>query len=217
MKITQKAQDLESFVQAILCEKIKVGEVVRQAELCEILGTSMSPLRELLVLLEELDLVEVKPRAGFRIIYPDLDFMRENMQFRVMIENHAVAFFLDVVTDDWIEDQIVRHKEALRGLETTEDLTKHNAFILDFDRDFHQTIVASMKNKAIAKAHEYTQTKLRIARQVHRRVPPRKTNVIAMQDHLTILDALRTRDLEAVQKALDAHFTTSARNTLVGY
>lgn len=217
MKITQKSQDLEKFVQAILSGKIKVGEVVRQAELCEILGTSMSPLRELLVLLEELDLVEVKPRAGFKIIYPDLDFMRENMQFRVMIENHALAFFIDIVTDDWIEDQITRHHAALQGLETAEDLTAHNAFILNFDRDFHRTIVASMENKAITKAHEYTQTKLRIARQVHRRVPPRKINITAMQDHLTILDALKTRDLARVQKALDAHFTTSARNTLVGY
>lgn len=217
MKITQKTQDLDVFVEAILAGHIKVGEVIRQSELCQILRTSMSPLRELLVLLEELDLVEVKPRAGFKIIYPDLDFMRENMQFRVLIENHAITNFVEFVTDDWITEQIDCHKEALLVLETEKDLTAHNAFVLELDRDFHRAIVGSMKNKAISKAHEHTQSKLRIARQVHRRVPPRKINMVALQDHLTILSALKARDLDAVRQALDAHFTTSARNTLVGY
>lgn len=217
MKITHKAKDLETFVQAILSEKIKVGEVVRQSELCELLGTSMSPLRELLVLLEELELVEVKPRAGFKIIYPDIEFMRENMQFRVLIEKHAVEAFIEDVTDAWIEEQIVRHKDALHILETAEDLTVHNAFIIEFDRAFHREIVSALKNRAMSKAHEYTQTKLRIARQVHRRIPPRKTNVNAMKEHLHMLDVAKTRDVDAVRIALDAHFTGSIRNTLVGF
>lgn len=217
MKITQKSHDLEAFVQAVLRNDIKVGEVLRQSELCEILGTSLSPLRELLVLLEELDLVEVKPRAGFKIIYPDLDFMSENMQFRVMIEKHAIGAFVENVEDAWIEDQVEQHSKAIEGLRSVEDLTELNGFILNFDRDFHRTIVAALQNKAIAKAHEYIQTKLRIARQVHRRVPPRKTNTIAMQDHLAILEALKTRDLGAVHHTLEAHFAHSLRNNLVGY
>jgi DNA-binding GntR family transcriptional regulator len=168
-------------------------------------------------LLEELDLVEVKPRSGFKIIYPDIDFMRENMQCRIMIEMHAVETFVEDVTDNWIDDQITKHNDAIAVLDTTEDLTAHNAFILDFDREFHRTIVGALKNKVVTKAHEYTQTKLGIARQVHRRTPPRKTNMVALHDHLAVLDALKTRDLNAVRVALDVHFTTSIRNTLVGY
>lgn len=217
MKITQKSKDLKVFVDAVLSEKLKVGEVIRQSELCDVLGMSMSPLRELIVLLEELDLIEVKPRSGFQIIYPDFDFMSENMQFRVMIENHAIEAFSEDVEGDWIEEQIDLHNKAIADLQETENLTELNSYILDFDRSFHRIIVASLKNKAIEKAHEYAQTKLQIARQVHRRVPPRKTNMIAMQDHLAILDALKARDLEQVRAALDAHFTQSIRNTLVGY
>ena len=142
-KINQKAQDLEKFVQAILSEQIKVGEVIRQNELCEILNTSLSPLRELLVLLEELELVEVKPRSGFQVIYPGIDSMGENMQFRVMIEMHAIEAFLEVVSDEWIEEQISQHKTMLHGLETAEDLTTQNSIVLDIDRSFHRTIVAS--------------------------------------------------------------------------
>jgi len=217
MKVTDKAQDLENFVQAILSGQIVVGDVVRQSDLCEVLGTSLSPLRELLVLLEELDLVEVKPRAGFKIIYPDIEFMRENMQFRVMIEKHAVEPFVEEVTDNWIEDQIAQHKDMVRKIETTEEATLLNPVVAGFDRAFHRTIVAALKNNAISKAHEYAQTKLQIARQVHRRIPPRKTNMDAMLEHISILEVLNQRNVAEVTKILDAHFTGSIRNTLVGF
>ena len=90
MKIARNKNHLDTFVKAILSGDITLGGVIRQNELCEILDMSLSPLRELLVLLEELDLIEVKARSGFKIIYPDIDFMRENMQFRVIIETHAI-------------------------------------------------------------------------------------------------------------------------------
>lgn len=217
MKITDKAQDLETFVQAILSEKIVVGEVVRQRDLCDILGTSLSPLRELLVLLEELDLVEVKPRAGYKIIYPDIAFMRENMQFRVMIEKHALEPFVEEVTDAWIEDQIAQHEDVRRRIEASDDASSLAQLVVDVDRAFHRAIVASLQNDAISKAHEYTQTKLRIARQVHRRIPPRRTNMNALSEHIRILETMKQRDLAEVTSALEAHFAGSIRNTLVGY
>ena len=217
MKISDINQDLDSFIQKILSEDIKVGVVIRQAELCEILEISKTPLRELLVLLTELEFIEVKPRAGFKVLYPDIEFMRDNMQLRVILENHAIETFSEVVTDDWIKVQVAEHEKALTDLEHVNDPTSLNASIFELDREFHRTIVGSLKNSAVSKAHEYTQIKLQIARQVHRRIPPRKTNMNAMQDHLAILAALATHDLTRVRAALDAHFTQSARNTLVGY
>tara|TARA_B100000929_G_scaffold94180_1_gene73874 strand:- start:4670 stop:5323 length:654 start_codon:yes stop_codon:yes gene_type:complete len=217
MKITDKVQDLENFVQAILSEKIMVGDVIKQSELCDILGISLSPLRELLVLLEELNLVQVKPRSGYKIIYPDVDFMRENMQFRIMIEKNAVESFLNEVTDSWIENQIEIHKEALSTLQNTDDLEAHNSKIIEIDQAFHREIVKALKNKAISKAHEYAQIKLRIARRVHRRFPPVKTNKNALEQHINILEIIKSRDASSVISSLDAHFALSIHNTLVGY
>lgn len=217
MKIKHKNKDLDIFTQAILSGKLKVGEIIRQRELCEVLGTSMSPLRETLVLLEELDLIEIKARAGIKVIYPDLDFMRDNLQFRIMIEKNAIEVFARDISDAWIDDQIQEHTRLLQALETEKDLTEYNANVLSLDRVFHQKIVASLKNATITKTHEHIQTKLQIARQVHRRIPPRQINISVMHDHLLILHALKDRDLKRIHNALDAHFTMSSHNTLVGY
>ena len=217
MKIGQKTQDLDAFVSAILSEKIRVGDVIKQSELCDVLEMSLSPLRELLVILEELEFVEVKPRVGFKIIYPDIEFMRENMQFRVMIEQHAIETFIETVDNDWIDEQVELHNQVIDQLNSHAGVAEANASVLGIDREFHRSIVASLNNSAISKAHEYTQTKLGIARKVHRRIPPQKSNMNAMKDHLVILENLKDRDLKETLRKLDSHFTGSIRHTLVGY
>ena len=145
MKISDINQDLDTFVRKVLEDDIAPGAVIRQAELSEKLGVSTTPLRELLVLLRELDLIEVKPRAGFKVLYPDIEFMRENMQLRVIMENHAIETFNEVVSNAWIEDQVSMHEKALLDLENVGDkqLQTLDESIFELDRGFHRTIVAA--------------------------------------------------------------------------
>src|SRR5882724_11573257 len=58
--------------QALRDGTLQAGMTVTQSELCDLLKVSLSPLRETLVLLEEFGLVDIKPRAGIAIIYPDV-------------------------------------------------------------------------------------------------------------------------------------------------
>lgn len=84
--------------------RLRAGMNVTQNELCDILGLSLSPLRETLVLLEEFGLVEIKPRTGIRIVYPEVAFIRENYQFRIMIETHAIRVFAASVSREWLAE-----------------------------------------------------------------------------------------------------------------
>ena len=99
----------------------------------------------------------------------------------------------------------------------TDDLEAHNSKIIEIDQAFHREIVKALKNKAISKAHEYAQIKLRIARRVHGRFPPVKTNKNALEQHINILEIIKSRDASSVISSLDAHFALSIHNTLVGY
>ena len=65
------------FREAMQAGILTPGMVVTQNELCELIGLSLSPLRETLVLLEEFGLVEIKPRTGIRIVYPEVALIRE--------------------------------------------------------------------------------------------------------------------------------------------
>src|SRR5690348_15830023 len=70
------------FRQAMQEGRLQPGLFVTQNELCAIVGITLTPLPETLVLLEEFGLFEVKRRAGIQIVYPEVAFIRENYQFR---------------------------------------------------------------------------------------------------------------------------------------
>ena len=94
--------------------RLQPGMIVTQNELCAILGISLTPLRETLVLLEEFGLVEVKRRAGIQIVYPEVAFIRENYQFRSVIELHAIRAFLPRAGRQWLADMRTRHQGVAR-------------------------------------------------------------------------------------------------------
>lgn len=108
------------FREALQKGRLQPGMLLTQNELCELLDLSMSPLRETLVLLEEYGLVEIKPRSGIRIVFPEVAFIRENFQFRIMIETHAMRTFGDKMTDAWLSNMRQRHEECRVALQDPE-------------------------------------------------------------------------------------------------
>ena len=78
LRLATNTTGYRRFRQAMQEGRLQPGMIVTQNELCAILGISLTPLRETLVLLEEFGLVEVKPRAGIRVVYPEVTFIREN-------------------------------------------------------------------------------------------------------------------------------------------
>src|SRR6478735_97224 len=102
--VRQDNEGYRRFREAMQSGKLQAGMVVTQNELCDLLGLSLSPLRDTLVLLEEFGLVEIKPRTGIRIVYPEIAFIRENFQFRIMIEDYALRSFGNTVTEAWLEN-----------------------------------------------------------------------------------------------------------------
>jgi DNA-binding GntR family transcriptional regulator len=190
---------------------LKAGMTVTQSELCETLGLSLSPLRETLVLLEEFGLVEVKPRTGIRIVYPEVSFIRENFQFRIMIETHAIRVFAAGVGKPWIAEMRQKH-EASRA-ELSRELTEAaQEKFLTLDRSMHRSFVEALGNRAILVTHSRLQDNLYMVRRVHQ--PVFNSQLIAtIDEHTRILDCLEQRDVEGAAASLEAHFRASTYRT----
>ena len=192
---------------------LEAGMVVTQSELCDLLGLSLSPLRETLVLLEEFGLVEIKPRAGIKIVYPEVAFIRENYQFRIMIEIFALKSFGDTVTDEWLAGMRKSHEECrLRLTDGSPFETAHTPF-LELDGRMHQEIVASLGNHAILVTHERLQENIRMAQRVHRRPGYRGYLVDTVDEHMRVIAALEQRDIPGAIAAMEAHFRASTHRT----
>ena len=195
--------------------RLQPGMVVTQNELCAILGISLTPLRETLVLLEEFGLVEVKRRAGIQIVYPEVAFIRENYQFRSVIELHAIRAFLPRASRQWLADMRTRHYE-LRGVASS-DITPPdlNRTFMTLDSDMHVSFVEALENRSISAAYARIMDNINLARQVHDRTALRTRILDSLGEHMTILDSIERGDAEGAVANLELHFRASAYRTVV--
>jgi GntR family transcriptional regulator, rspAB operon transcriptional repressor len=204
-----------SFRLAMQQGRLKPGMIVTQNELCAILGISLTPLRETLVLLEEFGLVEVKRRAGIQIVYPEVSFIRENYQFRSVIELHAIRLFLPRLGQQWCLDMRSRHQEILDAANTDlppADLTKR---FVTLDSDMHVSFVGALENRAISAVYARIMDNINLARQVHERTAVRTRVIDSIREHLAIIDSLEKGDSEGAAANLEVHFRASAYRTVV--
>ena len=205
---------VERFSLALTDGTLTPGETVTQAELCDALGLSLSPLRETLVLLEEYGLVEVKPRAGILIANPEMNFVRESYQFRILIEAEALKAYVKVVPGDVIEALQERQTEIVRGLRQNPTDSVIESF-LAYDHFLHACFVEAMNNKHVLATHNRLQQNLRNVRSLHRSANFVDNLLMAGQEHLDLLERIAARDVDGAGKVLRRHFESSAFRVFV--
>jgi GntR family transcriptional regulator, rspAB operon transcriptional repressor len=201
------------FRQAMQEGRLQPGMIVTQNELCAILGISLTPLRETLVLLEEFGLVEVKRRAGIHIVYPEVAFIRENYQFRSVIELHAIRAFQP--RRQWLAEIRARHQGVLESANSDLAAADLNSTFVKLDSDMHVSFVAALENRAISAVYARIMDNINLARQVHDRTAVRTRVVDSVREHLAILDSLEKGDAEGAAANLEVHFRASAYRTVV--
>jgi len=205
------------FCEALSDNRLSAGMTLTQSQLSELLGISLSPLRETLVLLEEYGLIEIKPRAGIRIFYPEVSFIRENMQFRSMIEVFAMPVFVRNVTEKWLTDMRSRHFELQAEWRThkhdRDDASASKSRLLD--RLFHGGIVEPLSNNAIQSVHKRVGHNVHIARKVHQTSFGKAHYLDTIDEHVRVLDAVKSGDTAAAIAALEAHFRAATHRLFI--
>lgn len=214
--IRQDNDGYRRFRAAMQDGRLQAGMVVTQNELCDLLGVSLSPLRETLVLLQEFGLVEIKPRTGIRIVYPEVKFIRENYQFRIMIEVSALRSFGDTVSDEWLANIRESHEECRNGLTEGGPFEEAQLRFLALDNRMHREIVEALDNRTILDTHQRLQDNIRMAQIVHRRPGFRAALLETIDEHLAVIACLERRDTDGAVAALEAHFRASTHRTFAG-
>jgi DNA-binding GntR family transcriptional regulator len=201
------------FRDAIERGDLQPGMVLTQNDLCRILDLSLTPLRETLVLLQSYGLVEIKPRTGIRIVFPDVTFIRENFQFRILIEVSALRVFAQTDLSDWLAEMIADHDRSTRELSDTGRIDAAIARFIATDRKFHADIVGVLDNRSISATHRRLQANIRMVRLTHKRTQLRQQLLDTVEEHHAVLAALAEGDQEGAIAALEAHFRASTHRT----
>jgi DNA-binding GntR family transcriptional regulator len=170
-------------------------------------------IREVIPRLEAEGLLRTVPQRGLQVATVDVRLVRNAFQLRLTLEREAAMQFATAVTDERLDAIEVAHrdivKRAQRGV-TPALLAAAQAV----DWGLHDTMIDALGNEIISAIYRVNSLRIRLIR-LDRVTLDAEALVPAMDEHLAVIAALRTRDPLQAAAALEAHLT-HARNRALG-
>jgi len=206
-------QAYERFQQQLIASRIRPGQFVSQRELASLTGLPLGAIREVIPRLEAEGLLRTVPQRGLQIANVDVKLIRNAFQLRAMIEKEAAGQFALTATDAQLNVLESAHRDILRRAATgiTPSLLAEAQAV---DWGLHDAMIDALGNEIISALYRVNSLRIRLIR-LERVTLDADVLKPAMEEHLALIAALRTRDPRLAVAALDAHLN-HARNRALG-
>lgn len=109
------------IARAISDGSLKAGDDLNSVELATRFGTSRTPVREALMLLEKEGLVEIPPRRRPRVAHISLDEIEELYQIRAVLNGMMITLFVRNATEDELREMVALHDKVKQSAHTNPD------------------------------------------------------------------------------------------------
>lgn len=206
-------QAYDRFQQQLLAARIRPGQFVSQRELAALTGLPLGAIREVIPRLEAEGLLRTVPQRGLQIANVDVRLVRNAFQLRAILEKDAAAQFAATATDAQLDALEAAHRDVLaRAARGVTPALLDAAQAVDWG--LHDTMVDALGNEIVSAIYRVNSLRIRLIR-LDRVTLTAESLQPAMDEHLALIAALRTRDPQRAVAAIDAHLT-HARNRALG-
>lgn len=212
--LSLRARAYENFRQQVLQAQVRPGQFVSQRELMQLLDMPLGAVRELIPRLEAEGLLRTVPQRGLQIAHVDLKLIHNAFQLRTMIEREAALHFSRVASDRELLDIEQAHQaivaRAHRDGINDELLTDATSV----DWGLHDLMVDTLGNELISQAYRINSLRVRL---IHLERATLSADILlsAMEEHLQLIAALKSRQPDAVARSL-GHHIQSAHDRVLG-
>lgn len=175
------------------------GSTVSENELSEALSLSRTPIREALIELSRINLVEILPQRGSYITKIDYELVEESRFMRLALENAV----LNIVCQNIPESYTEALSQNLQAQRNAQNQKNYDTF-LDLDNEFHKLIF-----EAANKTWSYQIVKEQMVHFDRLRTLSTKFDIgrYTLQDHEDIFYAITRQDSELAQMLMTRHLT----------
>jgi len=194
-----------AFFDALIDGRLKLGQTITQEDLCQVLGISLSPMRETTTLLEAEGLITVRRKVGITIFYPDVKFVGNCFQFRGLLEREGLRKFARTVTPKWLEMAREDHRLIIDFVREVNDVEHYRLPVKQLERRFHDTFIDAFENDQIRVNYARLSQKMYLLRLHNPNAVGPANTVTSMEEHLDIIESLARGDVEAAVEGLDRH------------
>ena len=180
------------------------GDRFTEAEVCERLHVSRTPVRQALFRLKQEGFVDVSFRAGWRVLPFDFSKLDELYELRMLLETEAVR---RVCTMDRETMDAALAELAGIWLVAPEERLSDLAHVGELDEAFHCALLDVAGNTEMARVHREVTERIRIVRRLDF---TRQARVDATYDeHGAILRAILAHRTDEATRLLRTHIGTS--------
>lgn len=193
---------------AIVEGEIQAGSKLSEPELALRYGVSRGPLREAIRRLEAVNLVELKPNVGARVVSLSLEQLLDVYLVREALEGMAARLAALHMPQTEVADLRALLETHQRQMERDDSWAY---FQKEGDLDFHYRIVQGSGNRRLIRllCNELYQV-VRMYRFQFGMASPRARP--AYDEHRLIVDAIEARDGEQAEMLMRFHIRASRRN-----
>ena len=190
---------LRVLLHNIITLELAPGSAVSENELSQILKLSRTPVREALIELSKMGLVDIQPQRGSYIAKIDYELVEESRFMRLVLENAVLALVCEGISPEHEEMLRANMEEETRHLEAG-DYTR----LFELDTDFHRLLFTSV-GKALTYGIIHSQM-VHFDRLRALSLKSLKPDKI-VEDHENILYAIGRRDSELAEMLMTRHLT----------
>lgn len=203
--LTDKVYD--RIREAIVTRQISPGSRITENQISSNLGVSKTPVREALVRLGHVGLVEPAGMRGVRVVAPSRRMISESYQVRIAIETAAVRLAADRRTDDELARMQHLAQQSLSA-----GANKDSAVYRQVNPELHRTIGASCGNQRLANLIVENTDLLTALRA--RDSPLLDTSELRGKHHVEIVSAIADRAADRAAELMREHLSAVLRAVL---
>ena len=197
---------IESIRTAIVTQALPPGSRLTESGLASQLNVSKTPVREALITLREIGIIEPDGRRGDRVVRPSRKTLQHAYDAREALEIFLVRQAAETASTEQIERMKVAAARSLEGAHGG-DATMFR----EGDADFHEAIRVS-DNKQLNKMIDNIFTLIITLRQ--RDAPDKVVSIRCGEDHVAIAAAIEARNPDEAEKVIRSHIRYIAANVL---
>lgn len=205
-KENTKSESLtEYLIEAIVEAKIAPGSKISEPELAKRFEVSRGPLREAIMRVEGLGLIERIPHVGARVITFSPERLIELYAVREALEGMAARLAARHISDEELialEGLLSTHSNHIEEVEGSSYFHQHGDF------DFHYRIIKASRNSQLI---TLLCNELYHLLRMYRYQVPRSSSrpEQALDEHKYILQAIKNRDEELAEMLMRRHISGS--------
>jgi DNA-binding GntR family transcriptional regulator len=186
---------------------LEPGQVLREIELTKHLSISRTPLREALIRLSSMYLIDIVPQSGTYITLIDPDVIEEAIFLRLQVEPAMSEQSCSMITDTALVQKEDNNAMQHRLL----DSGRMESLYLQ-DNAIHKIIYQACMAEKTIKAVEGICGQYNIMRALSLY---HHTTKIAVQDHIKIFEAIKERNGAKARKIMAEHIKRQSKEYLI--